>query len=167
MHHLLLFQTDAISFPWQQYVNAGGTVMLVMVTLYCLLKALPTWKGVKDGDNEVKKAEILVREKEAEARTAQAASFGQLSSALTAMADVVSSVSVDNKHSISKVSILQRVNADTGERTESKMDELLTIAGEVVGKLESVETQLSKHDQRLAALEKGVQKKDGSHTQKA
>jgi methyl-accepting chemotaxis protein len=126
-----------------QWGIAGAIVFLVIVVLAFILRALPSWK-------EIRLAEISVREKEAEARAAQATSFGQLSDALKSMSDVLNNVAVEQKHSTDKVQILQRVNADAVERnaesslrSEEKIDRVLEVVEDLSSRVTSVEQVFS------------------------
>jgi hypothetical protein len=137
---LLLLQSDpATASAYAQWGIAGAIVFLVVVFLWTGLKALPTWKGVKDGDKEVRLAEINVREKEAEARAQQAASFAELSGALSSISDVLNNVAIKQKEATDKVLILSRVNAESNERNDEKFDLVIEHIDSLTQRIEAVE----------------------------
>jgi hypothetical protein len=138
---LLLFQD--LSLPnLVQYGQAGLMGLMFIAFLFFLLRALPVWKQIKDGDKEVKIAEIAVREKEAEARAAQATSFGQLSGALSSISDVLNNVAIKQKEATDKVLILSRVNAESNERNDSKFDQVIEHIEDLSKRVTNLETTI-------------------------
>lgn len=135
MMDILLLQTTLTDYA--QWGIAGAIVFLIVVVLAFLLKALPTWK-------EVRLAEIKVREKEADSRAAQATSFGELSGALSTIGNVLNNVAIEQRHATEKVQLLQRVNADTSERAEEKVDQLIEIVEQFSVRLDSFEGLIGK-----------------------
>jgi len=121
---LFLQAEPSLSADYAQWGIAGAIVFLVVACFYFLLKTLPTWERVKGGEKEVKLAEVAVREEEAKARAAQAASFGELSNALSKMSDVVNNVAVKQQEATEDVRHSQRVNADMTARTEAAVNQL-------------------------------------------
>lgn len=140
---LLLLQSDpGAASTYAQWGIAGAIVFLVVVFLWTGLKALPTWKGVKDGDKDVRLAEIKVRETEAEARVQQATSFTELSSALGSISDVLNNVAIKQKEATDKVLILSRVNAESNERNDEKFDLVIEHIDSLTRRVESIETMV-------------------------
>jgi hypothetical protein len=132
----LLLQAGLDTSTYAQFGIAGALVMLIFVFLGCLLKALPSWK-------EVRLAEIKVRETEAEARTAQATSFGQLSGALSSISEVLNNVAIKQKEATDKVLILQRVNAESDQRTDEKFDLVIEHIDGLTQRVEAVEQAMT------------------------
>lgn len=125
MHPLLL---QVAIGDYAQWGIAGAIVLLVIVFLGFVLRSLPTWK-------EVRLAEINVREKEAEARAAQASSFGQLS-------EVLNNIAIHQRNETEGIRIMQRVNADTSERTEEIVGQLVEAVDRIGARLDSLEKRL-------------------------
>lgn len=124
---------------YSQWGIAGAIVLLVLAFLGFCLRALPSWKEVKAQDKDVKLAEIAVREKEAEARAAQAAGFGQLSAALSSMSGVLENVTIKQKEATDKVLLLTRVNAQASETNDEKLDLVIEHIDSLTKRMESVE----------------------------
>lgn len=120
---------------YSQWGIAGAIVLLVLAFLGFCLRALPSWKDVKSQDKEVKLAEIAVREKEAEARAAQAVSFGQLS-------EVLNNVAVKQHKETEALRIMQRANSDSGIRMEEMVNGLVDSVEHMTERLDSLERKL-------------------------
>lgn len=124
---LLLFQAAEGAINWTQFGVAGGVIFVVFIFLVFVLKIVPglagIWKEVRLAEITVREKETMARSKEAESRTEQANGFSQLAGALGQLGGVIRDVVIDQRHSVEKVMILQRVNADSSEQVMSMMND--------------------------------------------
>ena len=83
----------------------GPTLILLGMVIIFLLKIRPSVE-------KVKLRELDVRELEANSRGQMAASLVQLGNGLEKMSGVLKEITIEQRHSIEMVEILQRVNSD-------------------------------------------------------
>lgn len=121
---VLLFQ-DGLPLPWEKMLYGAQGFAVLAIILFFLLRVLPTWK-------DIKMKEFDTRDKDSDARAAQAES-------MKAIADVLYKVAVEQRRAADSVKILQRVNSTRVEDVEAA----------VTGSLE-------KHEERISRLEKNA-----------
>jgi len=124
---LLLFQEPTFPFwGWGQIAMTGGqTVILVIVVLWFLMKMAPTWKELKLREFTVREEEAKVGIEQANALEAIAKALTGLGSALSKSTDVLNMVVLEQRRATDSVRLLQRINAQTNERLEVTVRDLV------------------------------------------
>lgn len=111
---LIFLQTP--EFSWWQLALWGPTIIILVIVLAFLLRVLPTWLPTW---KELKLRELDVREKEATAKSDQAASLakqaealGELGAGIIQMSSTLKEIAIEQRRATDGVKLLQRVNAD-------------------------------------------------------
>jgi hypothetical protein len=127
---LLFFQLDITS--WDKILGLPYALIVLVLVLWFILKALPTWKEVKLADNESRKAE--------------AAAIGTLSTAIISLSNsqsqfsaVVNNLAIEQKRSLDQVRIMQRVSVSSSDilaETVQQLADQTQILNERVEQLE-------------------------------
>ena len=131
MTPLLMFQTD-MTIDWTQFGVAGGVIFIVVVFLIFLLKALPTYKEIKNREFDVRTEEAKVTGQISTALLQSATAQSQLAGSLEALGSTISTVVVEQRKTTDNLIILQR-------STASETDNLFDTVGVVVERMDSLE----------------------------
>jgi len=148
---LLLFQ-ETMAFDWTQFGVAGGVIFVVVVFLFFLLKALPTYKEIKNREFDVRTEEAKVTGQISTALLQSATAQSQLAGSLEALGSTISTVVVEQRKTTDNLIILQR-------STASETDNLFDTVSVVVERMDSLEEAIKENGINVSNRPKAVASK--------
>ena len=150
---LLLLQTDGLTgIDWTQFGVAGGVIFIVVVFLIFLLKALPTYKEIKNREFDVRTEEAKVTGQISTALLQSATAQSQLAGSLEALGSTISTVVTEQRKTTDNLIILQR-------STASETDNLFDTVSVVVERMDSLEEAIKDNGINVSNRPKAVASK--------
>lgn len=97
---------------WIQIALWGGqTVLILILLITAFLKFAPRYEKIRLRELDVREAEAKAKEEDAKGRAEQG-------SAMVQVATVLNNVAIEQRRATETIELLQRFNADSGERLE-------------------------------------------------
>ena len=122
---LLLLQAEpTAAIDWTQFGLAGGVIFVVVVFLWFLLKALPTWKDIKNREFDTRTEEAKVNGQISTALLESAHAHSHLGTAIEKMSEVIENVAIKQERTAENLKILQRASNSETNMIGEKVDQL-------------------------------------------
>ena len=148
----LLLQAESVALDWTQFGVAGGVIFIVVVFLVFLLKAMPTYRDIKNREFDVRTEEAKVTGQISTALLQSATAQSQLAGSLEALGSTISTVVVEQRKTTDNLIILQR-------STSSETDNLFDTVNVVVDRIDSLEEAIKESGINVSNRPKAVTSK--------
>jgi len=140
---IFLFQSPTDAVGMQQLFLYGPTVIILVLILGFLIRMAPMWKEIRLKDMELRVEENVVKREQAQA--------------LTALAEVLKDIGVEQRRATDTIQILQRVNADASDRLSHNVASLTERLDRLETSQPFASAQLTRQlTERVESLEKYV-----------
>lgn len=122
---LAFFQAETAAFDWTQFGVAGGVIFIVVAFMFFLLKALPTWKSIKDREFDVRTEEAKVTGQISTALLQSGNAQGQLAGAVESLGTMLSNIAIEQRKTTDNLIILHRSTENETTNISETVDLLM------------------------------------------